>query len=138
MDREAWQTTVHEVIKNGTRLSDFHFDTIIYYMQHSISVFKNNLVKVSQDEIKSRTFLVVQWIRIWLPMQGTQVSCLEDPTRHRTTKSKCLELVLCNKRSHRNEQPVHCNQRAVFTFWKQRKAHIQQRRLSAAKNKINN
>ena len=34
------------------------------------------------------TSLVVQWLRIYLPMQGTQVQSLvrEDPPRHRTTK----------------------------------------------------
>ena len=84
-------------------------------------------------------FLVVQWLRVLLPMQGTQVQALvrEDPTCHRATKpvchnywacvleptshnywahvpqllkSTCLEPVLCNKRSHRNEKPAHHNQ----------------------------
>ena len=34
------------------------------------------------------TSLVVQWLRIRLPMQGTQVQALvwEDPTRHGATK----------------------------------------------------
>ena len=83
--------------------------------------------------------LVAQWLRIHLPMQGTQVGALvqEDPTCHRTIKpvcynywacalepvshnywahmpqllkSVCLEPVLCNKRSHCNEKPVHRNE----------------------------
>ena len=83
--------------------------------------------------------LVVQWLRIRLPMQGTWVRALvwEDPTCHRATKPlrhnywactlepashnywACvpqllkptrLEPVLCNKRSHRNEKPAHCNE----------------------------
>ena len=38
--------------------------------------------------LKSRASLVVQWLRICLPMQGTQVSPLvqEDPTCHSAAK----------------------------------------------------
>ena len=86
-----------------------------------------------------RAFLVAQWLRIHLPRQGTQVQALvrEDPTcrgatkpvRHnywacalepvshnywahvpQLLKSTCLELVLHNKRSHRNEKPAHRNE----------------------------
>ena len=52
-----------------------------------------------------RSSLVAQWIRIHLPMQGTQVRSLvwEDSTCHRATKSlRCLntlEPLLCNKRN---------------------------------------
>ena len=75
--------------------------------------------------------LVTQWLRIRLPMQGTQVRALvrEDPTCHganepvpqllslrsrahepQLLKPACLEPVLCNKRSHRNEKPMHRNE----------------------------
>ena len=70
--------------------------------------------------------LVAQWLRICLPMQETGVQALvwEDPTcrgatkpvRHtyracvpQLLKPACLEPVLCNKRSHRYEKPVHHN-----------------------------
>ena len=73
------------------------------------------------------TSLVVQWLRIRLPMQGTRVRALvqEDPTCRGATKPVChnywahvpqllkptrLEPVLCNKRSHRNEEPAHHNE----------------------------
>ena len=85
------------------------------------------------------TSLVAQWLRIHLPMQGTRVPALvrEDPTcrgatkpvRHnyracalepashnywahvpRLLKPVCLEPVLHNKRSHRNEKPAHCSE----------------------------
>ena len=71
---------------------------------------------------------VVQWLRIHLPMQGTQVraSVREDPTCRGATKPvpvshnywahmpqllkpACLESVPCNKRSHCNEKPAHRN-----------------------------
>ena len=80
------------------------------------------------------TFLVAHWVRICLPMQGTRVQSLvrEDSTCRRATRPVCrlywdgalepashnhqayvlqllkpanLEPVLCNKRSHFNEQP---------------------------------
>ena len=83
--------------------------------------------------------LVAQWLRIRLPMQGTRVRALvrEDPTcrgatkplRHnywacalepanhncwahvpQLLKPACLDPALRNKRSHRNEKPVHSNE----------------------------
>ena len=74
--------------------------------------------------------LVAQWLRVCLPMQGTRVRSLvrEDPTCRGATKLQllslrsgahepqllspcaattepvCLGPVLCNKRSHRNEE----------------------------------
>ena len=85
------------------------------------------------------TSLVVQWLRIRLPMQGTRVRALvqEDPTCRRATKPvrhnywactlepashnywahmpqllkpRRLEPVLRNKRSHCNEKPTHRNE----------------------------
>ena len=75
--------------------------------------------------------LVVQWLRIHLPLQGTRVRALvwEDPTCHRAAKPMChnyrtlcsrahepqllkpacLEPMLHNKRSHHNEKPAHRN-----------------------------
>ena len=55
--------------------------------------------------------------RICLVMQGTLVPSLvqKEPTFHGAAKlrsgnsSVCLEPVLCNKRSRRNEKPVHLN-----------------------------
>ena len=70
-----------------------------------------------------RASLVVQWLRICLPMQGTRVRALvwEDPICRGATrpvshnywacvpqllKPVCLELMLHNKRSHSNKKPV--------------------------------
>ena len=78
-------------------------------------------------KIPGQTSLVVQWLRIRLPMQGTRVRALvrEDPTCRGATKpmhhnywahvpqilkTACLEPMLRNKRSHRNEKPTHCNE----------------------------
>ena len=85
------------------------------------------------------TSLMAQWLRIRLPVQGTWVRMLvqEDPACCRATKPTShnywahvpqllkptssrvhvlqllkpvhLEPMLCNKRSHCNEKPVHCN-----------------------------
>ena len=67
----------------------------------------------------SGTSLVVQWLRICLPMQGTQVQALvrEDSTCRRATKPRApqllklahLEPMLRNKRSHHNK-PTHRNE----------------------------
>ena len=102
----------------------------------------NKIILKHWSENKNRprgNSLVVQWLRIHLPMQGTRVRALlwEDPTcrgatkpmchnywacalepaRHnywacmpQLLKPTCLEPVLCNKRSYRNEKPVHCNE----------------------------
>ena len=85
------------------------------------------------------TSLVVQWLRIRLPIQGTRVRSLvkEDPTCREATKPvrhnywACtlepvshnywarmpqllkpahLEPMLCNKRSHHNEKPARHNE----------------------------
>ena len=78
------------------------------------------------------TSLVVQWLRIHLPMQGTQVQSLawKDPADCRATKPRApqllslrsrarmpqllkpvrLEPVLRNNRGHRNEKPAHRNE----------------------------
>ena len=61
------------------------------------------------------TSLMVQWLSIHPPMQGTRVRSLvpEDSTCCRTTNpvvtllsSSALEPVICNKRSHGSEKPV--------------------------------
>ena len=85
------------------------------------------------------TSLVAQWLRIHLPIQGTWVwslvqedptccgatkpvchnywACALEPTSHnywarmpQLLKPACLEPMLRNKRSHRKEKTVHCNE----------------------------
>ena len=63
--------------------------------------------KPCYQKVYNRTSLEIQWLRICLPMQETQVQSLvqEDPTCCRTTKPEChnhrslhaLEPELCNK-----------------------------------------
>ena len=94
---------------------------------------------VFSSESHNRPSLVAQWLRIHLSMQGTRVQTLvrEDPTCHWATKPvshnywacaleavshnywahvpqllkpTLLEPVLRNKRSHRNEKSMHCNE----------------------------
>ena len=52
-------------------------------------------MEVEIMKMPSRTFLVVQWIRIHLPMQETQVQSLvwEDSTCHRATKAHVPKLL---------------------------------------------
>ena len=69
-----------------------------------------------------RLFLVVQWLRILLSIQGIQIQSLlrEDSTCCQTTATTEPTHTLqplkptrsrahCNKRSHCNEKPVHHN-----------------------------
>ena len=82
---------------------------------------------INETKLANRASLVAQWLRICLPMQGTQVRSLvqEDPTCCGATKSVShnywarvpqllkpvrLEPVLRNKRSHHNEKPTHHNE----------------------------
>ena len=116
---------------------------------------------------KSRTSLVAQWLRICLPMQGTQVRALvwEDPTCHGATKpvrhnywacalepeATTTEPTCHNYWAHVLQllkpvclEPVLRNKRSPRTATKSspcspklEKARAQQRRPNAAKNKIN-
>ena len=101
--------------------------------------------------------------RIHLPTQGTRVWSLvrEDPTCRGATKPVChnygacalepmshnywahvpqllkpahLEPVLHDKRSHRNEKPVHCNEEQPLLA-QLGKASMQQQKPNTAKNK---
>ena len=93
--------------------------------------------------------LVVQWLRVHLAMQEFWVQSLgwEDtlekgkathssilawriPWTLRLLKPPRLKPVLHNKRSHRNEKPMHCNQSVAPTRHniQQHTAHIQQQR----------
>ena len=91
----------------------------IFYLYHPLS-------KDFFKEIPIRASMVVQWLRICLPMQETRVRALvrEDPTCRRATKPVqhnywvCvpqllkpvhLEPMLRNKRSHSNK-PSHRNE----------------------------
>ena len=70
------------------------------------------------EKEKMKTSLVIQWIRICLPMQETRVRSLiwEYPTYlgaispcSTATEPRLLKPVLCNKRSHHNEKPTQHN-----------------------------
>ena len=55
--------------------------------------------------------------RSHMPVRHNYWACALEPMSHngwahmlQLLKSVCLETVLCNKRSHRNEKPVHHNE----------------------------
>ena len=93
----------------------------------SKSFLQEKKEKRPHKDSKAGASLVAQWLRICLPIQGTQVRALvqEDPTCHGATKQVChnywahvpqllkpgrLEPMLRNKRSHRDEKPTHHNE----------------------------
>ena len=102
---------------------------MLKYIDQNFRITKRQASTQSKVEFKKNTkgaSLVVQWLRIFLSMQGTQVRTLvqEDPTCRRATKPRrhnyrarvpqllklvCLEPVFHHKRSHCNEKPMHHN-----------------------------
>ena len=60
------------------------------------------------------TSLVVQWLRICLPVQGTRVQSLvqEDPTCHGATKARAPQLLSLCSRAH---EPQLLSPRATTT-----------------------
>ena len=108
----------------------------------------------SVNSVWLSNFLVVQWLRNHLPMQGTHIwsLVLEDSTgckaaklvHHNcwassqglwatTTEPMHLEAVLWNKRSHLNEKPTHPKSSPCSPQLEE--DHEQQRRPRMAKNK---
>ena len=110
-----------------------------------------NLHSLSGDSFKFPciwTSPVVQWLKISLPMQGTQAQSLvqddtgwlnpcttAEPLCHSYWSLCTLEHMLFNKRSHCNEKSTHHSQRVSHYFPQLEKACTQQQRPSPAKNK---
>ena len=75
--------------------------------------------------LKVGTFLVVQWLRVHQPMQGTWVQILGPGGSHIPQGNwacpppllwiMCTEPVLCNKRDHHNKKPEYRNSRVALT-----------------------
>ena len=147
LQKHSWWETVsaeRSLNLNLPALSQMYYHFIYVYV---IPDFKElgevnlqNQIIGKYIKMDDRASLVVQWLGILLPTQGTWVWTLvrEDPTYHQATKPvghnywACalepvshnywawvpqllkptrLEPVLHNKRSHRNEKPVHWNEK---------------------------
>ena len=113
----------------------------------------------SLKNAKFQTPLVVQWVGVHLPMQGTQVPSVlwEDPTCHRATKAlqQTPKPVLQSLRAaitqptccsywsplttepvpHKRSHGMHCNARAAPAPCKDRKPTHSKGDRAAAKNK---
>ena len=93
MDGGAWWAAVHGVARSRTRLSDFNFTFHFHALEKEMATHSSVLAwripgtgepgglpsmgshRVGSDlaAAAAGTSLVVQWIGIHLPMQGTQV-----------------------------------------------------------------
>ena len=62
-------------------------------------------------------------------------ACALEPGGHRHWSPCTLELMLCNKRRHRNEEPVHCNWRSPCSPQPEKDPHSNK---DLAQPKINN
>ena len=134
------------------------------HCENDYNTQSNLQVQCNPYQTTNRASLVAQWLRIRLPMQETQVRSLvrEDPTCHGATepmshnywactlepvshnyracmlqllKPVCLEPVLCNKRSHHSEKPMHSNEEWPPLAASRENSQKQQWRPKAAKNK---
>ena len=89
-------------------------------------------------EISCRASLVAQWLKIHVPMQGTQLCSLvwEDSICHGATKPTCQNYwspSAHDKRRHRNEKPTHHKRRVCPRSPQLQKTHSQQQRSSTVK-----
>ena len=132
---ECWSQDKVIRVTRGKNESDYCF---LFFFLVSLS-FSAEPRMLHLKRCLPGTSLVAQWLRIRLPMQGTWVRSLvrEDPRCRRATKPvhhnywacalepaghnywasvpqllkpACLEPVLRNKKSHRNEKRVHHNE----------------------------
>ena len=71
MDREAWRAAVYGVAKSWTRLSEW--TELNWAELNPLSVSMDLSTGNISHKQNHRTSLVVQWLRIRLPMQGTCV-----------------------------------------------------------------
>ena len=139
-DREAWCAAVHGVTRSWTQMSNWITPGTLILDFPPPKLWERNFFCLSHSvcgtkglkKTGSWASLVVQWLRIHLPMQGTQAQSLvqEYSICWGITKPMChnywaraLASVSCNcwslstlepllhKGSHCNERPVHCTPR---------------------------
>ena len=147
MDRGAWRATVQGVTKRQTQLNDWAhthttvFASVLKLMPRNLILFlRVKALKVSNGTrmesqviihwslstwcklvYKTRTSLVVQGLRIFLPMQGPWIWLLvgDNSPGGGVTGPGATESPLwsptCNRRRHRNEKPVRCGESSRYS-----------------------
>ena len=110
----------------------------VFNIHISISVIYH-INKLTNKNHMIRTSLVAQWLRIRLPMQGTQVRTLvwEDPTCHGATKPMCHNYWSpCSTTREATAMRSLCTAtKSSSCLLQLEKAHTQQQRPNATKNK---
>ena len=99
-----------------------HWDGILvrFYMPNTPNVS----LSLSHTHTHTQNSLVFQWLRVHLPIQGTQVHFLLWEDSHATwqlgpckpKKLACLKPVLHKRRSHCNEKPAHGSKEPFIAF----------------------
>ena len=96
-DRGAWQATVSGVAKSQMQLNT-QAGVEWAFTHYDVSLGNETIAKENtMRRWRQRTSLMVQCLRIHLPMQGTPVSPLveEDSTCYRATKPACHNYQAC-------------------------------------------
>ena len=117
--RESWSPAKVNKKPMGTQqLSKQGLELRLLSLKHWVISFTHNTWILGIRKCLYGTSLVVQWLGIYLPMQGTWVRSLlwEDSTNHGATKPMSdnygvhtLEHVICNKKDHCCEKTAHSN-----------------------------
>ena len=121
-DREAWCAVVHGVTKSWTWLNDWTTTTT---MENSMEIWR--LLQKRKVELRyDWTSLVAQWIRIHLPMQGTQFDpwsgtiphAVEQLSLRATTTASMLWglWAATTEPMHRNEWSPHAQEPTRYSY----------------------
>ena len=121
------------------------FNSLLEKMLYIIGEFQVRLEILYNRSVTLGTSLVVQWLRVYLPVWGTQIWSVvqEDSTRQRATRTVChnywspqaLEPVLSNQRNQCEQKPTHHKERVAPTCWNYRKPMCSNKDNHSHKNK---
>ena len=147
MDRGSRQVSVHGVTKSQTQRKWLSTQARLEHIKHSKSRDSFlKFVKENDQNKEGRTSLVVQWLRIHLPMHGEWVQSVPQKMPHAveqvslgaaTLKPLSLGPTDQHKRSLGNERPAPQLEGSTRS-WQLENLLTQQQRPSAAKNNSRN
>ena len=123
-DRETWHAAVHGVTKSQTQVAteqQQNYSRNLCLAPHC-QALKNFFCRLRSASVAS---LMVQCLRICLPMQGTRIQSLvrEDPTHHEATKPVCHDYWVHMPRAHAAQQEKPSQWEACTPQWRVAPTH---------------